>query len=82
MAIRRAAVLMRTTGLLVFVPVGMASAAPGSGGCHDFGLSVAVLAIDLGPQFGANASFVASEVGPQVFPNLVVKPEQDAACPD
>ena len=82
MTIRRPAVLMGTTGLLVFVPVGMASAAPGSGGCQAFGESVAGLAINLGPQFGANASFVASEVGPQAFPNLVVEPEQDAACPD
>ena len=82
MAIRRAAVLMGTTGLLVFVPVGLASAAPGSGGCQAFGASVAGLAVNLGPQFGANASFVASTLGPQAFPNLVVKPEQDDACPD
>ena len=82
MAIRRTAVLLGTIGLLVFVPVGTASAEPGSGGCKAFGESVGELAIDLGPQFGANASFVASQLGPQAFPNVVVKPEQEEACQD
>jgi hypothetical protein len=74
--------IVGATGLLILAPAGTASAEPGSGGCQAFGASVATLATSLGAQFGANASFVATNFGPRAFPEMVVQPEQDAACPD
>ena len=82
MTINRAYAVVAAAGLLVLAPGATASAAPGSGGCQAFGQSVAGLATRLGPEFGATASFVATEFGPRAFPERVVQPEQEAACPD
>ena len=52
---------------------------PGHASCAEFGANVASLATSLGPVFGATASTVASS-GPQVFPTVIVGPEQAALC--
>jgi hypothetical protein len=82
MTISRACIVVVATALLALAPGATASATPGSGGCQTFGQSVAGLAASLGPQFGANASSVATRFGPRAFPEMVVHPEQDAACPE
>jgi hypothetical protein len=81
MRARRILGTVGAAGLLALVPGGVAHAAPSSGGCQDFGRSVSFLARTLGAGFGANASFAATRF-PGAFPELVVVPEQDAACPD
>lgn len=54
--------------------------APTGGGCQDFGNFVAFLGTELGSEFGATASGVAT-TGSAVFPNAVVFPEQQQFCP-
>lgn len=66
-------------GLMALAPVMAASAASESRGCQDFGQNVAGLAQNLGPEFGAIASGVASW-NPGAFPTVVVHPEQEALC--
>ncbi|MPV38817.1 hypothetical protein [Georgenia subflava] len=78
---RTLAVLAMTAGTLI-VTTTTATAAPpdGSAGCAAFGANVSELAQTLGPQFGANASAVATS-GPGAFPEVVVRPEKAALCP-
>jgi hypothetical protein len=76
--------LLITTGaatVLLVAPATAASAEPGTGGCRDFGQSVSSLATTVFPkgQFGGNASSVATS-RPRAFAEIVVHPEQDAAC--
>ena len=74
----RVLVVAGTAGLLALAP-GVASAAPGPGGCKAFGQNVSTLASTLGADFGATASGVASS-GPKAFPTSVVRPEQERFC--
>ena len=74
----RVRVVAGTAGLLALAP-GVASAAPGPGGCKAFGQNVSTLASTLGADFGATASGVASS-GPKAFPTSVVRPEQLERC--
>lgn len=76
---RRAPIIVLALAALTLTP-GLASAQPTSGGCAAFGGNVADLAITLGSDFGATASFVATEFGPGAFPNTVVFPEQEDLC--
>jgi hypothetical protein len=83
MSVRRLLIVTGTATVLAVAPLTAAGAAPGSGGCKAFGQSVSTLANTVFPkgEFGANASFVASTLGPKAFPTVIVKPEQDIACP-
>lgn len=80
--VRHVAIATGATGLVIALSATPASAEPPTeGGCQEFGAgNVAVLAQDPDVDFGATASFVASELGPQAFPNIVVFPEQEREC--
>ena len=82
MSVRRALISTAAATLLLTAPATAASADPGSGGCKAFGQSVSTLANTVFPkgQFGENASTVATSE-PGAFPEEIVRPEQDAACP-
>jgi hypothetical protein len=69
------------TGLLALaVPAGAAAQpVPEHASCAGFGANVADLARTLGAGFGSTASGVASSA-PGAFPELVVRPEQEALC--
>lgn len=78
---RTLAVLAVAAGTLAVTTTSATAAPPsGSAGCAAFGANVSALAGALGPQFGGNASGVATS-GPGAFPELVVRPEKDALCP-
>ena len=64
---------------LVLLPAATTAAAPGPGGCQDFGGNVSGLAATFGAGFGALASSVASDA-PHAFPDRVVHPEQEEFC--
>ena len=83
MPTRRALIIAGATAVLALSPTGAALADPGSGGCKAFGQSVSTLANTVFPkgEFGENASSAATS-GPGAFPENVVQPEQDAACPE
>jgi len=77
-AVVSAAVL--TTMLTMLLSASAEAAEGAGGGCAAFGANVSGLAIELGGDFGATASSVATS-GPGAFPTLIVHPEQAAACP-
>lgn len=81
MSMGRALIGTAAAAVLLTAPA-TASADPGSGGCKAFGQGVSTLANTVFPQgqFGENASTVATS-GPRAFPERIVHPEQDAACP-
>jgi hypothetical protein len=69
------------TGLFALAASAGAAArpVPEHGSCAGFGANVADLARTLGADFGSTASGVASSA-PRAFPELVVRPEQEALC--
>ncbi|WP_324273563.1 hypothetical protein [Blastococcus brunescens] len=81
MSVRRPLITTAAAAALLIAPAATASAAPGSGGCKAFGQNVSYLANTMFAkgEFGENARTVATS-GPRAFPNVVVHPEQDAAC--
>ncbi len=75
------ALLALAAGAAVVLAPAVASAAPGTGGCQDFGARVSGNAQSMGGDFGAFAAGQARELAPGQFATVIVQGTQDADCP-